>query len=216
MYIANKQFPFGIKTCLVIGESGRGRTQRTLIINGFEATDDECESLNKKPGDRQQGFDESTPEYLARKNEKSGVEKLLNDFVFIKKDGRITSLAYRKGANSLRYFDSYGGYSRRHNGIVTFYDAATNEEIENTEAFAVRTNGADGDAGRIGQWDIVLYEKSNQRYCVVDYSGHYDEKCSLEINGTVFNYDSMSELKETITQYFIKIGKAISFGHTPR
>lgn len=43
--------------------------------------------------------------------------------------------------------DSYGGYSRRGCGYVHL--------LSNAEAVVVG-NGADGDAGRIGQWDIIL------------------------------------------------------------
>ena len=63
--------------------------------------------------------------------------------------------------------DSYAGYTRRGSGYVKLMKSDGCEKL-------VEANGADGDAGRIGSWDVTLIKVPNdgkRRVIKCDYSG---------------------------------------------
>ncbi len=63
---------------------------------------------------------------------------------------------------------SNGGYTRRHDGSILIDKNAV-------EILAVG-NGADGDAGRIGSWQVALLEAKEDTVILIDYSGHYGKE----------------------------------------
>ena len=66
--------------------------------------------------------------------------------------------------------DTHGGYTRRHSGYFKILDKYPEIEI------LAQANGADGDAGRIGSWDVVVVKLQNNTCAKVDYSGHYRDE----------------------------------------
>jgi hypothetical protein len=63
--------------------------------------------------------------------------------------------------------DSSGGYTRRGNGTISYYGAV--------EVIAVG-NGADGDAGRIGQWTAAVLKITGEAWIWIKYSGGRGER----------------------------------------
>lgn len=53
---------------------------------------------------------------------------------------------------------SQGGYTRRGNGSIQLLQSATGEDYK----ILARGRGADGDAGRIGHWDVVLLKAPSE------------------------------------------------------
>ncbi len=77
---------------------------------------------------------------------------------------------------------SYGGYTRRGNGIIK----VLNEDETSTFAFSTSNclaygNGADGDAGRIGDWDVVLLSDPKKNIAVRYSGGGFIENLSFII-----------------------------------
>lgn len=66
--------------------------------------------------------------------------------------------------------DTHGGYTRRHSGYFKILDKYPETEI------LAQANGADGDAGRIGSWDVVVVKLKDNTCAKVDYSGHYRDE----------------------------------------
>ena len=137
-------------------------------------------------------------------NDKVVESSTWDDYDFVVKEERVTSLLYKKGCKALIYIDSYGGYSRRRNGTIMFrrWDFEPVAEIiadmaKHTAAFAVWGNGADGDAGRIGQWDICLMRRHADFIVTVVTSGHYDDRCAIKFPKSELTwFDSWKELEE--------------------
>ena len=90
---------------------------------------------------------------------------------------------------------SYGNYSRRGNGRIYSAPGTT------PEVYA-RGNGADGDAGRIGNWDDILFRAHAGDTYRIQYSG-YDYGieddlifvCANEVHKIPFNDDIEDELE---------------------
>jgi len=171
-----KDFPFGQRYVVEIGESGRGRSKTCLIVSNMEVNPDNDEVMNGATWD---------------------------DFIFSRKSvggkEKISSLLYKMGAKKLCYLDSYGGYSRRRDGTIKFlkWDNTPLNQSDTLD-FAVWGNGADGDAGRIGQWDICLWEKGHY-IMTCQTSGHYDDKCFIQFpgeDGKIYECDSWEDLKQ--------------------
>ena len=178
MNFLKKNFPFGERYLIKIGSTtSRGWSGRNLIISNLEVNE---------------------------ANDKVVESSTWDDYDFIVKEGHVTSLFYKKGCKALVYVDSYGGYSRRRNGTIMFrrWDFEPIAEIiadreKHTAAFAVWGNGADGDAGRIGQWDICLMRRANDFIVTVVTSGHYDDRCAIKFpNSELLWFDSWGELEE--------------------
>lgn len=75
--------------------------------------------------------------------------------------------------------DTYGGYSRRGSGYVTF------REEQGFEIIA-EGNGADGDAGRIGSWAVYVIKApvdNKLKFIKIKYSGNANKEAYLAVIG---------------------------------
>jgi len=73
---------------------------------------------------------------------------------------------------------SYGGYTRRGNGRIY--------KIEGEFKMLAFGNGADGDAGRIGDWEVEIYEAPKKGILRVKYSGQHEGGVDPEYNEILF------------------------------
>jgi len=73
---------------------------------------------------------------------------------------------------------SYGGYTRRGNGRII--------PIEGDFKVLAEGWGADGDAGRIGDWDVKIIKAPNKGVIRISYSGKYRYGVDPEYNELLF------------------------------
>ena len=141
--IITKEFPFGTLKGILLGEEGRGRTGIFIPVRGI-------------PED-QHGLFEYKPVNGLYRNENIGIG--------MSKSGRpvIVSASQAVAVSDGIILTSYNGYTRRGNGFV--------EILEGGEIVAIGV-GADGEAGRVGQWQESLIKPLSESIKIhVRYSG---------------------------------------------
>jgi len=110
-----------------------------------------------------------------------------------------------KGKDGIFLFlDSYGGYSRRGNGVIFYLKS----EKDNFKVLG-EGNGADGDAGRIGWWQVAAIEiKAQPCTFLVSYSGSEGKE-----EWVLVNHDKVVMADETCLD---EVMEAMGIDEVPR
>ena len=98
------------------------------------------------------------------------------------------------------------GYTRRGNGVVKVPASQTVELI-------ARGNGADGDAGRIGYWDVVVVKTNEGDVFRVTWGGSgygYEPTFYMVHNGQVFEADQQ-EVEDLYESIGLKMPVSLTF-----
>jgi hypothetical protein len=98
------------------------------------------------------------------------------------------------------------GYTRRGNGVIK---TPVGQEVE----LIARGNGADGDAGRIGYWDVVLVKANERDVFRVTWGGseyNYEPTFYVVHNGQVFEADQQ-EIEELYESLGLKMPFSLTF-----
>lgn len=98
------------------------------------------------------------------------------------------------------------GYTRRGNGVVK---TPVGQEVE----LIARGNGADGDAGRIGYWDVILVKANEGDVFRLTWGGsgyNYEPTFYVVHNGQVFEADQQ-EIEELYESLGLKMPFSLTF-----
>lgn len=98
------------------------------------------------------------------------------------------------------------GYTRRGNGVIK-------TPVGQTVELITRGNGADGDAGRIGYWDVVLVKANEGDVFRVTWGGsgyNYEPTFYVVHNGQVFEADQQ-EIEELYESLGLKMPFSLTF-----
>lgn len=91
------------------------------------------------------------------------------------------------GYDSELYYvlSSYGGYTRRGNGTIYIIREGEKHSIDAMDDCLEYGNGADGDAGRIGDWQVIVMKPRATDVISLKYSGGLGNEFREYIFGTV-------------------------------
>ena len=95
------------------------------------------------------------------------------------------------------------GYTRRGNGVIK-------APVSQTVELIARGNGADGDAGRIGYWDVVLVKANEGDVFRVTWGGsgyNYEPTFYVVLNNQIFEAD-----QQEIEDLYESLGLEMPFG----